>query len=287
MAHFLALDVETANADFASLCQIGIVCFDEGRPTWTWQTLLNPEDYFDPLNVSIHGIDEQAVRDAPIFPDVYETLARTLEGRVVVCHTPFDRAAVFQVTAKYGLREVPIRWLDTARVARRAWPEHFARSSYGLASVAAFCGISFEHHRADEDARAAGEVLLRAMLDTGLDLEGWLARVRQGIDPSKGKREGNPDGPLAGEVVAFTGALSMPRREAADMAAEAGCDVGPGVTKKTTLVVVGQQDVRKLHGHEKSSKHRKADKLISEGLPIRIVGEDDFRRLVSFGRDSA
>ena len=54
----------------------------------------------------------------------------------------------------------------------------------------------------------------------------------------------------------FTGALGVPRREAADMAAAAGCDVAANVTNKTTLLVVGTQDKSKLKGYEKSSVQR-------------------------------
>ena len=64
------------------------------------------------------------------------------------------------------------------------------------------------------------------------------------------------------------------------MAASAGCDVESGVTQKITLLVVGDQDLRKLAGHQKSSKHRKAEKLIVAGQQIRILGERDFCELV-------
>ena len=52
------------------------------------------------------------------------------------------------------------------------------------------------------------------------------------------------------------------------------------VTKHTTLLVVGDQDIRALNGHEKSSKHRKAEELMAKGLPIRILTESDFASMV-------
>ena len=125
------------------------------------------------------------------------------------------------------------------------------------------------------------------MTHTGLDLDAWLTRVRQPINlqrstgegnPERITREGNADGELCGEVIVFTGALTMPRREAADIAASIGCDVDAGVTKRTTLLVVGDQDVQRLAGHKKSTKHRKAE-LIQAGQPIRILRETDFREL--------
>src|SRR5690554_1920582 len=176
--------------------------------------------------------------------------------------------------------------LDSARVARRAWAECASRG-YGLANVCRLIGYEFQHHNALEDAKAAGHIMLAAMERTGLDLDGWLTRVKQPIDPSSGssgaavQRDGNPEGSLQGEVIVFTGALAIPRREAADLAASVGCEVDSGVTKKTTLLVVGDMDVQRLAGHSKSSKHRKAEDLTAKGQPIRIIRETDFRELVS------
>ena len=66
---FLALDVETANADMASICQIGIARFRNGAIVNEWETYVDPEDYFDGINISIHGIDEGKIRGAPTFPE--------------------------------------------------------------------------------------------------------------------------------------------------------------------------------------------------------------------------
>ena len=78
----------------------------------------------------------------------------------------------------------------------------------------------------------------------------------------------------------FTGALEIPRREAADLAASIGCSVASGVNKKTTILVIGDQDISKLAGKDKSSKHLKAEQIISKGQKIRIIKESDFKLLV-------
>ena len=168
------------------------------------------------------------------------------------------------------------------RVVRRTWSQ-YTRSGYGLGSLTRDFGINFTHHDAAEDARATGLILVRAMRETGLSLDDWIVRAAQPITGTERiTRTGNSDGPLIGEVAVFTGALSMPRRDAADLAAQAGCEVDAGVTKETTLLIVGDQDVTKLApGHEKSSKHLKAEALIAKGQPIRILRETDFIRLVA------
>lgn len=283
---FVAIDVETANADMASICAVGAAIFEQGRLSSEWYSLINPEDHFDAINVSIHGINEGMVSGAPVYRAVSDTIERLLCDATVVTHTHFDRVAVHQAARRWSIDPPRCFWLDSARVARRTWVD-CAKSGYGLADVCRRIGYKFQHHNALEDAKAAGHVLLAAMAEAELDLEGVLQRVRQPIDPggssspSAIKRDGNPDGSLFGEVVVFTGALEIPRREAADLAAAVGCNVAQGVTKETTLLVVGDMDVRRLAGHEKSSKHRKAEELIAKGFLIRIIRETDFRELVS------
>lgn len=282
-ASFVAIDVETANPSLASICQIGVVTFEQGKPVERWSSYVDPEDYFDGMNIVVHGIDEDTVRGAPKLPDIYDDLRARLAGRIVVSHTSFDRTSISQAFSRYALTSPDCRWLDSARVVRRAWSE-FARSGYGLASVCKHLGIEFKHHDAAEDAWAAGQVLQKAIEATGLSIDDWLTRVYAPInlqDHEPIRRDGALEGPLKGNELVFTGALSITRNEAADLAAAAGCAVASGVRKTTTILVVGDQDVDKLNGHAKSSKHRKAEELMANGQPIRILRESDFQRLIA------
>lgn len=277
---FTAIDVETANADMASICQVGLARFDGDRLVGEWSSLVDPEDYFDGFNVHVHGIEPHMVRGQPKLPDIAEKLREFLENATSVSHTHFDRVSVLRAFSKYGLKPIETSWLDSARVARRTWKD-LASSGYGLSSVCERIGYRFRHHDALEDAKAAGHVLLAAIRESELDLVEWHKRAMQPIDPSRIHRDGNSDGDLHGEVLVFTGALELPRREAADLAASVGCQVDPNVTKKTTILVVGDQDTARLAGHEKSTKHRKAEQLVSEGYSIRILRETDFKLLVA------
>jgi DNA polymerase-3 subunit epsilon len=286
---FVVIDVETANADLASICQVGLASFRGGELVDVWSSLINPEDEFSPVNVAIHGIGEESVKGAPSWSDVLPDIISRLEGQIAVCHTPFDRIAVMRACARYDQAIWQCRWLDSARVVRRAWPA-FSRSGYGLLSMAAHFAIEFRAHDALEDARCAGLLLLRAMAETGLNPEEWLVRIEQPIDLTvprnlKIRRFGNPDGELFGEVLVFTGSLSTPRSEAADAAAAAGCRVDTGVSKHTTMLVVGDLDLRRLNESEKSLKQMKAELLISKGQPIRILGEKDFLRVISLSTE--
>lgn len=290
---FVALDVETANANMASICQIGLVEYVNGCLVNEWKSYINPEDYFDGVNVSIHGITEETVEGAPTLLGVSEKICSILEGKVAVCHTHFDRVAIAQACRRYEIATPNCNWLDSARVARRAWID-CAWKGYGLSPISKMLGFEFKHHDALEDAKASAHILIKACEVKALDIDGWLSRVRGPIIPSVGggsshaiTRVGNPEGELAGEVFVFTGALKISRQEAANLAASVGCQVAASVNKKTTILVVGDQDITKLAGHDRSSKHRKAEELISQGSPIRIIGESDFKELVKLTNEYA
>lgn len=284
---FVAIDFETANPSYASICQIGFAHYSGTDLLDEWKSYVDPEDYFHPMNVRVHGIDFPMVQGAPRIPDVHQELVRWLDGRVVVSHTAFDRVALRQALDKYGLPAPECCWLDSSLVARRAWDE-CAYAGYGLEPVCRLIGYDFAHHDALEDAKAAGQVLIAACAHSGLTVDDWITRVRKPISGASSsryaaatRREGNLEGPLFGEVVVFTGALSIPRATAADLAAELGCEVASGVNKRTTMLVVGDQDVRRLAGHELSSKHRRAEELTAAGQEIRILRESDFGVLVA------
>jgi NAD-dependent DNA ligase len=87
--------------------------------------------------------------------------------------------------------------------------------------------------------------------------EQWLIRAEQPIDPggSRLERDGNPEGELAGEVLVFTGAPF--HAETRNAAAAAGCRVDGGVTKHTTMLVVGDQDISKTKRSPEELETRK------------------------------
>jgi len=280
---FLSLDVETANADMASICQIGIVEFDGQTVASSWGTLVNPEDYFDPTNIYVHGITPERVVGAPTFDQIHPTLQARLQNHIVVTHTPFDRTSLRQACKKHNTPLLECKWMDSATVVRNHW-QQFSQSGFGLVNITSHLGIQYQPHDAVEDARAAGLVLLAAINESGLSLEDWHTRVQpQPRYSPKVAMSGNPEGPLYGENIVFTGELSISRIEAAQIAAEAGCNVQPGLTRQTTLLVVGIQDRTRLAaGQNKSSKHRKAEQLIQQGQPMRIITEKDFFDMVGF-----
>lgn len=280
---FVALDVETANADMASICQVGIAKYKDGTLVDQICELINPDDYFDPINEGIHGITSNKVEGCRTFDKAIQDYISFIDGLHCVCHTKFDRNAINRAALKYRLQTPQINWLDSSMVVRRAWTE-FSKRGYKLSNICDHLGYKFKAHNALEDAKAAAHVMIKACEKMNLSFEDWVKRLNQPIFPYEYKpisKDGNPEGAFFGESIVFTGAMSLPRREVSEIASNLGFTVTSGVTKKTTVLVVGDQDITKLAGYDKSSKHRKAESLIEKGQSIRIIKESDFISLVN------
>lgn len=282
---FIALDVETANSKYWSVCQIGLAYFKGDKVTGTWQSHVNPNTNFDDFKVAIHGITPGIVKAAPSLPELYRLLQPKLKGNIVVHHTHADKTSLNQIAREVGEKQFSCIWLDSSRVARRTW-KAVKDSGYGLEDLSDMLDIQREKpHDALDDAITAGKIILRAIMDSDIPLEKWTRELEAVNERWRRNRselheiarvDPDPDGPLFGEVVVFTGELSVSRVQAAQMAFALGCDIDEKVTRKTTLLVVGDQDLNLLAGHDKSTKHRYAEELISKGVPIRIIGESGF-----------
>ncbi len=163
---FNAIDVETANAKRSIICQIGIVRVCDGKIADKWKTFVNPEDWFDPFNVSIHGIGENKVKDAPTMPEIRNELHQRLRGSILVSHATFDSSAFEQAMHKYKIEQLQVKWLDSSRIVRRAWPEEYAKGGYGLKNVAADCAAK-SGCRVTDSVTKSTSMLVVGIQDTG------------------------------------------------------------------------------------------------------------------------
>ncbi len=274
---FVVIDVETSCSRTSSICQVGIVGFTAGRVSFEYETLVDPCDEFHPFNVGIHGIDRHHVRGKPQFPSLHATLAQHLGGRITVAHSAFDRGALSAACALHRKAEIETRWLDSVKIARRAWPE---LASHRLNVLASHLGLELKHHDALSDARAAGMVIVKAIDHTGIELNDWFGELdgRPNAPSASVKRTGSNGGSLAGECITITGDLSVSRSEMADQIAAAGGAVSPSPNRRTTMLVLGAQDASTFAGKLKSAKYLKADELIAAGQAITIVTETELRR---------
>ena len=268
---FVVVDVETACARVSSICQIGIVGFRQGRETFAYETLVDPRDEFSTFNIRIHGISPEHVAGKPTFGDIHAVVAGHLSGRVTVAHSGFDKGALAAACRIGELASIETTWLDSVRVAKRAWPQ---LSSHRLNVLSRHLGLRHRHHDALSDARAAGMVIVRAIEETGIDLHGWMAKPgKAGKAPPAAK-----DGPLKGQRIAILGEARD--GTLAQFLAGAGARIVSGVGTTTTMLVIS---ARQTYGRwvTADAQHRKAEELRGAGVRIEIVTEADLRARLS------
>lgn len=297
---FVAIDFETANSARGSACAVGVAVVAGGQVVAEGATLIDPEMEFDGYCSAVNGLDEAAVKGAPTLPQVWPALTELLDGQLVVAHNAsFDMAVMRNAGARYGVTTGPtFEVLCTYRTAKAAWP---ALPSYSLGFVAPLCGIEFDHHEAGQDARAAARVAVALYQSVGaLSLRDGLEELRvvpgrmtpeayqpcelpmsPGLTSAEGNPDADPNHPLYGRSMCFTGSLlSMPRRDAQARIVDVGCTFKNSVGKKLDYLVLGDGDFALFADGHRTGKLNKAMELREAGAPIEIIPERDFLALL-------
>jgi DNA polymerase-3 subunit epsilon len=240
-----------------------------------WYTLVNPER--DPGPVWIHGLTNDMLEGAPLFPEIAEEFAARLDGRVLVAHNAvFDWSMIAREYAR-AEREAPVRQrLCTIALSKELG---LPLANHKLESLAAHFGVVQQRaHHALDDARVLAEAFrpsLRAAARDGVrlpllecrPLTEWSDRStpRIGRQPGSGSG-GYPSGswrpsrkrpacpypnpgryeegkPLKqGMRIAFSGDTSVDRELLEDRAVEAGLHVATSLSRLTSLLVTNDPD---------------------------------------------
>ncbi len=175
-------------------------------------------------------------------------------------------------------------------------------------------GIPFSsHHRAGADAEACAKVFIKSIELSGVgDFEDLQSKyefkcgrfaedvfegqksVRKSAYSGKSIKEyvGDPskvdeDSYFYQKSVCFTGTCKWASRDwLLQIIADIGGFPQKGVNKSTQILVVGQQDYRKVGEDGMSSKQEKAMLLKDAGQDIEIMSEEQFLSMLGFDDDA-
>lgn len=164
MKDFAAIDFETANGCRSSVCSVGVVIVRNGVVIDKFYRLIHPvPNYYNDINVSIHGLTRADTDDADTFPEVWAEVEPLIEGLPLVAHnSPFDEGCLKACFARFGMTYPNYEFRCTCRASRR----HFGcrLPNHKLHTVADACGFDLEnHHHALADAEACAAIALKIL----------------------------------------------------------------------------------------------------------------------------
>ncbi len=160
---YAIVDIETTggNASGSRITEIAIIIHDGTSVIDRWETLVNPEKEIPLPIFALTGINNEMVRNAPIFDDIAEKVMQMLSDRIFVAHNVnFDYSFVHHQLSVSGFKW-SARKLCTVRATRKIKP---GLSSYSLGNLCHSLEIPVENrHRAGGDADATAILFSRLL----------------------------------------------------------------------------------------------------------------------------
>lgn len=159
---FFVIDFETANAQRISACSVGVAVIDNCEVKESFSTLIRPPELdFAPINIRIHGITPDMVKEAPTFDKVFPRLHELADGCPIVGYSSFDKSVIAHLSRHYRL-PVPNKrleeYIDVCHMAKGKLPQ---LKNHKLKTVAKHFNLgNFKHHDAVEDAIMCARVFL-------------------------------------------------------------------------------------------------------------------------------
>ena len=155
--NFIAIDVETAQGKRHSICQIGLVEYENGKIIKTYDRLVQPPDnYYFYRNIQIHGISADDTKNEPFFPEIWAEIEPMITGKLLVAHNAsFDMSCLRKALEYYKL---PIPEFNSACT--------YKMTKMNLKLACQTYDINLDnHHDALTDAKACGEIYLKIVVE--------------------------------------------------------------------------------------------------------------------------
>ncbi len=282
---FTAIDLETTglSPDYDSIIELAAIRYRDGKPTDRYSQLVNPGFGLDEFITELTGITDDMLEGSPEIEKVLPDYLSFIGDDIIVGHNVnFDVNFVYDNCINQHLPPFRNDFIDTMRMARRLhkdWPNHKLDTMLSRLDVG-----DRTLHRALNDTELTAECYLQMTNDP--NFAAAMSTAWHGGPSAKDivAQEGFLDesSPLFGKVCVFTGALEgMTRKEAMQIVANIGGICGDGVTKKTNYLILGNNDYCASIKDGKSSKQKKAEKLILEGADLQIIPESVFFDMIS------
>ena len=310
---YCIVDVETTGLDydFCQIIEISSLKVRNGQVVDSFSMLVNPgkcqvydfqknefvltPNYIPSFVQEMTGITDEMVENEPAIDSVIKNFYNFVGNDVLVGHNivSFDSNFLFDALQKYTGEILSHNLVDTMRISRWILPDLTHRRLEDLAQYYKIPVI--RSHRGLPDCQTTFHVytqLKESCLKKNGNFDSFYSYVKSHLNKSfivlrskdivTDKTNFDISNPIYGSVCVFTGTLEkMTRREAMQIVKDLGGENGDSVTKKTNFLILGNNDFCKTIKDGKSSKQKKAEKLILEGNDIKIISENVFYEMAN------
>ncbi|MBE0296929.1 BRCT domain-containing protein [Gardnerella vaginalis] len=285
---YCVLDTETTglSAYYDEIIEIGILRVRNNEIVDRYDQLIKPNFDIDDFITALTGITNDMLEGMPSIDSVKTDVLSFIGDDIILGHnTSFDMRFLNEVFKE----QLSNQYMDTMQFARKLYPE---LKHHRLSDLTDYLGLHNNEHRALSDCTSTKELydaVKASMAEKNLAIEDlWIAGESHGgkgidikaIKPTEAVID--EDGFFYNRHVVFTGKLEkMLRKDAMQIVVNLGGVLDNSVNKQTNYLILGDNDYNAILKGEKSSKHKKAEKLKLEGQDIEIIDERTFYDLLN------
>ncbi|WHY84421.1 ATP-dependent DNA helicase DinG [Neobacillus novalis] len=159
---FVVIDLETTGnlpKKGDKIIQFGAVVIENGIITDRYSSLINPQKSIPAFIEELTGINDEMVKNAPLFAEISEKVMSMLDGAYFVAHNVlFDLSFLQEELIQAGFEGFYGSVLDTVEMARILFP---TADGYKLTDLAEKENLQHDRpHQADSDAQVTAELFL-------------------------------------------------------------------------------------------------------------------------------
>ena len=304
LSNYVVVDIETSGLDKHTdrIIEIAAARYEYGRLMDKFQTLVNPGVMLTPDIMTLTGITQADVDTAPLLEDVAADFLSFIGGLPLIGHNAISFDIPFlSAQLNFDIVNPLIDTLPMARAVYDKLPRH--KLDY-LKSVFGFdYGTS---HRAMADVETTNALLWACLAPNKYESKMRAAHLDAVLSGEKSQQIGrcktrvarkdkqikikdikatvevDPTHPLFGKSIVFTGELSIPRKDAMQMAVNSGAILKTAVSAKTNYLVAGTQNLDLVGEDRMSDKERNAIQFNrTKKANIEIISEEQFIDLVN------
>lgn len=287
---YVVVDIETTGLDFEydDIIEVSGVKVKDDKITNEFSSLVRPNNFSSLPDeiIDLTGITDEMILSAPSFSEVIPRFLDFIGESIIIGHNVhFDVTFLFDAAKKFDIL-LSNDIIDTFRISRKLYPD---LEHHRLIDIVKKLGVTQDvHHRALADVRTTFECYVKMkheIIDT-YGIDSFVADFHRRHSPSyedyiNGMHvtvsEIDDSNPLFGKIIVFTGELSsMGRKDAFQIVLNLGGIPSNSVTKKTSFLVVGNEEFCESVKNGKTKKMEKADAYAKKGLDIVTISEDTF-----------